>query len=177
MIGGIGAIIFDFVFIFLLLSMAFAAISAAPWVPSRSKDLNRILKLADIKKGEQVYDLGCGDAKIVCAFAKEGANAVGFEASLLQYFYACLRMFWLRLINNNFNAKIKFRDFWNEDLRDADVVYIFLMQRVYPKLKQKLEKELKKGSRVIVYVWPIEGLNLITKDQIPGRQPIYLYKM
>ena len=61
------------------------------------------------------------------------------------------------------------------DLSDADVVYFFLIPRVYPELKQKLEKELKPGTKVIAYVWPIEGWQASKIDRVAGQPNMYLY--
>jgi len=63
------------------------------------------------------------------------------------------------------------------DLSDADIVYFFLMQSIYPKLKAKLEKELKPDTKVIVYAWPIQGWTPIKIDQTPNSLPIYSYKI
>ena len=184
MIGETISVIIDFIFLAIVLTMAFGAISAAPWVPARSSDIKRILKLAQIKKGEKVYDLGCGDAKVICAFAKEDANAVGFEISLFQYLQSQLRIFLLktRLLrfarnDGKLDVKVKYRNFWNENLGNADVVYIFLMPRIYPKLKEKFKRELKQGAKIIVYAFKIDGWTPIAKDEAPGKQPIYLYEV
>ena len=173
MIGEIVSIIMDLIFLAIILTMAFAAISAAPWVPARSSDVKRILKLAQIKKGQKVYDLGCGDARLVCAFAKEGAKATGYEISLIQYLQSLIRLFFV----GNLNASVKFKNFWNEDLHDADIIYIFLMSHIYPKLKEKFRKELKKGTTVIVYAFKIDGWEPVLVDEIKGKQPIYVYKI
>jgi len=139
------------IFFLFLGTFAYAGLRAAPWFPTWSKDLDRFLKLADIKPGQKFYDLGCGDGKLVFAAAKAGAQATGFEISLLPYLIAKARSFFIE------NSEIKFRDFWNADLSKADIIYLFLTPKVNPKAKLKLEKELKKGSRVVTYTWPIEG--------------------
>lgn len=176
-------------FIFILLvaaTFAWAGMRGAPWVPTWGSDVNRFLKLASIKRGERVYDLGCGDGRLVTAASKAGARAVGFEISLFPYFIAKIRGFFLKYFWDKRgrsshsvpkNYKIKYKDFWGADLRDADVVYFFLMPKIYPKLKQKLEKELKKETRVIAYVWPIKGWAPIKVDKLDKKPTIYLYKI
>ena len=121
-------------------------------MPTWKKDLDRFLKLADIKPGQVVYDLGCGDGVVVMAAAKKGAKAIGLEVSILPFLMACVRKIFTRS-----QAQIKFRDFWLVDLSEADVVYFFLIPRIYEQLKHKLEKELKPGAKVIAYVWPVEA--------------------
>ncbi len=46
---------------------AYAGFSAAPWLPSRKKDVNRMVKFANIQPGDNVYDLGCGDGRLLAA--------------------------------------------------------------------------------------------------------------
>ena len=140
------------------------------WVPTWQKDVERFLRLAEIKPGQVVYDLGCGDGRLVMAAAKLGAKAIGLEVSILPFVGA-----YSRKIFSGSKAKIKFRDFWLVDLKEADVVYFFLIPRIYEQLKNKLAKELKPGARVIAYVWPIEGWQATTVDKPVGRPAMYLY--
>jgi len=140
------------------------------WVPTRQKDIARFLKLADIKVGQKVYDLGCGDARLVIAAAKQGAQATGLEVSILPFISA-----YLRKIFSRSKAKIKFRDFWLVDLKEADVVYFFLIPHIYKRLKNKLEKELRPGTKVITYVWPVEGWQATVVDKAGGNKAMYLY--
>ena len=149
-----------------IVTFAYAGLRGAPWVPTRGHDVGRFLKLADIKPGQKVYDLGCGDGRMVCAAANAGAQAQGFEISLFPYVLAKLRASVARhcvaqclatgIISGS--CKISFRDFWNVDLSDADILYFFLMQKCYPKLKEKLERELKPGTKGLSYVWPNQHL-------------------
>lgn len=150
-------------------TFAYAGISAAPWFSTWSRDIERFLKLAEIKPGQKFYDLGCGDGKLVFAAAGAGAEAVGFEISLLPYLIALSRSYYIK------NSKIKFKSFWNQNLSDADVVYIFLTPKINPKAKLKLEKELKVGSKVIAYAWPIDGWSPARTNVVPGQPAMYLY--
>ena len=111
---------------------------------------------------------------MVCAAALSGAQAQGFEISLLPYFLAKGRCYFSGARGN---CRISYRDFWNMNLSDADLVYFFLMQKCYPKLKAKLERELKSGAKVIAYVWPIMGWTPIAVDTEPGHPPFYLYQI
>lgn len=168
-------IIFLFIFILaLLITFAYASVSGAPWVPMNKKDEERFLALADIKPGQKVYDLGCGDGRAVAAAARAGANAEGFEISIFPFILASIRRLWQK---NKMRIKISYRDIWSVDLNDADIVYFFLMPKVYPKLRMKLEKELKKGTRVIAYVWPIKEWEPVKADIIEGYSKFYLYEM
>ena len=166
--------IFLFLCLVFLGTAVYAGIRAAPWVASRRKDVQRFLKLANISPGQIVYDIGSGDGRMVIAAAKAGAQAIGLEISLFPYLLSKIKQGLAHLPN----LTIKYRDFFHEDLSSADVVYIFLMPKAHRRLKEKLEKELRPGAKVITYVWPMPGWPPVKKDK-PGDKSItlYLYQM
>ncbi|MBL7058229.1 hypothetical protein ISS03_02725 [Patescibacteria group bacterium] len=165
--------LFIYIIYFLLVSFAYACLKGAPWVPTWNGDMQRFLELADIKKGQKMYDLGCGDGRLVCIAANAGAKAVGFEISIFPYLLACFRVIFSRTPN----CKIQFKNFWQVDLGDADIVYFFLMPKFYPRLKEKLEKELRVGTKVIAYSWAIEGWVPLKKSTHQNKVNMYLYEI
>jgi len=160
--------------IIIFLSSIYANWQTAPWVPTPLHDVKRLLKLADIKPGQKVYDLGCGDGRLIVAAAQKGAIAEGFEISFLPYLLSKIR---LSFQKNTINARIRYKDFWQSNLNDADIVYFYLMPKIYPKLQRKFESELKKGTKVISYVWPMDGWQPISVDIEKGRPNLYLYQI
>ena len=158
----------------LLTTAVYAGWRAAPWVPTRKKDIDRFLNLAEIKQGQKVYDLGCGDGRMICAAAKAGAKTKGLEISLFPFLLANIRRLFQK---EKQKIKILYKDLWHTNLADADIVYFFLMPKVYPKLKDKFERELKTGTKIIAYVWPIEGWTPIKMDEVGGRSKIYMYEI
>jgi len=164
-------ILFIILFI-IVLTFFYSVIRAIGWVQTRGQDIERFLKNTNIKTGDKMYDLGCGDGRLVFAAAKAGAKATGFEVSLLPYLIAKIGYLWQP---SKKNIKIKFKDFWWHNLQDADVVYFFLIPMIYKKLKNKLEKELKPGTRVIAYVWPIEGWTADIVDKPDKQNAMYVY--
>jgi ribosomal protein L11 methylase PrmA len=106
-----------------------------------------MLKLAGVKKGDVVYDLGCGDGRIPIAAARDfGARGVGIDIDPQ------------RIDESNANAKkagvtnmVTFReeDLFEANVSDATVVTLFLWPSVNMKLRPKLLKELKPGTRVV----------------------------
>lgn len=152
----------------ILATFIYAGFRGAPWVPTKNSDVERFLRLAELKPGAVVYDLGCGDGRIVRAAANVGAQATGFEVSILPYLMARVRLM-------RSPARVRFRDFWHTDLRDADAVYFFLMPTIVEKMKTKLERELKSGTKVIAYVWPIDGWEPMTVDKKTGSPNLYVY--
>ncbi|HBF67561.1 MAG TPA: hypothetical protein DDW36_04010 [Candidatus Magasanikbacteria bacterium] len=156
----------------LLFTFSYAGLRGAPWVPTKNNDMARFLRLANIQPGEKMYDLGCGDGRMVCAAGSAGAQAKGFEVSVFPFLIAKLRRL---LQKNKKNISIAFRDFWFINLRDADVVYVFLMPKIYERLEEKFKKELRPGARVITYVWPLEAWQPQEISEEKGFPKMYSY--
>ncbi len=167
--------IISIIIIIILLPIAISGFSLAPFVPSRTKDQKRINKLANLKKNELFYELGSGNGKVAIYIAKHNrtAKVFGFELAYTLYIISKIRSFNipnLRFINKNI---------FNVDLSNVDVIYVYGMPKVLAnKLKEKFQKELKKGSRIISYVFKIEGMKPILIDK-PSKKDasIYVYKI
>jgi tRNA A58 N-methylase Trm61 len=156
----------------LLFTYAYGGLKAAPWVPMRKRDIERVFQVAPIEKGDCVYDLGCGDARVlVGALVRGVGRAVGYEVSLIPYGIA-----WLRGRRYGKKMVLRYRDFWKADVSEASVIFLFLSHRAHARLGKKFNKELKKGTRVVTYVWPIEGWGPVSVDKSEGKLPIYLYE-
>ncbi len=162
------------ILIFLIFATAaYGGISGAPWYPTKKREVNRLLELAEIKKGERFYDLGCGDGRMVFAAAKKGAVVEGIEIALFPFFLAKIRRLFQK---ERENIKISYKNMWKVDLSDADVIYIFLLPESYERMRNKIEKEVKKGTRIIVSAWPMKKWIPIKEIKEKGRTSIYLYK-
>lgn len=158
----------------ILITAAYGANSAAPFLPTRKKDVTRMIDLAQVKPGDKVYDLGSGDGRLVFASANIGAQAVGIEIFILPYLYSWIRSF------GNKRAKILFGDLFNFNISDADVVFIFLLNKSYGRLVEKFTKELKPGTRVVVGCWEIEQWQdklVATNKPTENVLPIFVYKI
>ena len=124
-------------------------------------------------KPQTAYEFGCGDARFTCAAANLGAMAVGFEVFLLPYLLAQLR----RLFQKNKQLiSIRFRDFWMVNLREADVVYFWLTPKINNKLRDKFESELRPGTKVVCYVWPVAGWIPEQINERPSHPKVFLYR-
>ena len=118
-----------------------------PYVPTTEEAVRAMLKLADVKKTDIVYDLGCGDGRIVIAAAAAvGAHGVGIDINPV------------RIKEANENARkagvqniVRFeeKDLFEADIHEASVVTLFLLNAVNLKLRPKLLKDLKPGTRVV----------------------------
>jgi|GEM_PF-122657 len=139
------------VVLIILLGFAVSSISGAPWVPARSYDIEAILNDAQLQLGDTYIELGCGDGRLVRAAAQRGAVAVGYELNPLLWAIA-----WVLSLGQK-NAHIRFGNFWSQDISKADVVMAFLVPRTMPRLGIKAQKEMKKGARLISYIFPIQN--------------------
>ena len=164
-----------FLIILLLISLSIIWPPGAPWVPAPREKIDKMLKMLKVKPNEVVYDLGSGDGRILIWAAKKfGAKGVGVEIDPLKTFYS---HFMLLLFGLNKYAKIIRGDFYKVDLSKANVVTLFLLPETNQKLKDKLQKELRTGSRIVSYAFKFDGWKpskkLFNQDSAFG--PIYLY--
>jgi SAM-dependent methyltransferase len=162
--------------IFLLaiaVSMLVPFLSLAPWLPTRSRDIERALTLAQLKPGERFYDLGCGDGRVVAAAVRRGAKAVGFEISLGMWLVCQVR----QALGSARGAIFSLKNLFGQDLSDADVVYVYGMPEANARrLRPKLEAELRPGTRVVAYAFRLDGWQPAAIDGAPPRDKnIYLY--
>ena len=127
----------------------------APFVPSPVPVIQHMLKLAELKHGEVLFDLGSGDGRTVIMAAKSfGARAVGVELR------EDLAKKALSTIHNNGltdRVTIVNGDMFTVNLTSADVVFLYLTTSANEKIRPKLETELKKGVRVVSHDYEIIG--------------------
>jgi hypothetical protein len=162
--------------IFILFSLAYAGISAAPWVPLPQREIRRMLKLARVGPGDLVYDLGSGDGRILILAAQEfGARGLGFEISALPYIFSKIRI-WLSGLNQK--IKIKYASFYSHDLGGAKVITVFLTPMAMKKLSPKFKKELKPGTQIVSYAFALKDWQPLKIDKPdPKIMAIYLYQV
>lgn len=158
-----------------LLTAALAGWKAAPYVPTFQRDVRRMLKLAAVKPGELVVDLGAGDGRFLIIAAREfGARSVGYEFSILPYLVALLRM---GLAGVRRQARVEYRDFFQVDLSSADVVTCFLTPKAMAKLEPKFKRELKVGCRIVSYAFKLPGWTPVEIDKPKSNVgPVFLYR-
>ena len=147
----------------------------APWLPSRSVDMERIKKLIDLKPGEKFIELGAGDAKILSALAKDSREnkLVGLEIFLLPYLIGLIR---LALTGSLKKVNFRFANFEKQKLDGFDVVYVFLTPHGLENIKPQLESQMKPGSRLVSYAFRMPGWQEESMDK-PNKWslPIYRY--
>ena len=157
----------------ILISMQIARRSAAPYFPSSAETVRLALGAAGLRPGETFYDLGAGTGQTVVIADKEfGAHAVGSEISVLPWLIAKIR---ISLAGSK--ARILFEDLFTQDVRDADVVFCFLAERVLGRVAEKLKRELKPGARVASYAFTLPGMTPYRTVPVHGAWKLYLYRI
>jgi ubiquinone/menaquinone biosynthesis C-methylase UbiE len=150
----------------------------APFVSSPQPLVARMLELAGLKQGETIYDLGCGDGRILIAAARDfGAKAVGVELSSVLARRSRENADMLGLTNL---VSVIEGDLLAVDLKNADVVSLYLMTEANSQLRPKLERELKPGARVVSLEFEIRGWKPVKVEKHTAHRhgyKIFLYEM
>jgi SAM-dependent methyltransferase len=125
------------------------------YVPTPQEVVDKMLEMADVRKGEVVYDLGCGDGRIpVTAAKKYGVRAFGWDINPVRVKES------LENIDRN-NVKqlvtVQLGDIFELDLSKADVITLYLLPQLNVKLIPQLEK-LKPGCRIVSHDFNMEGV-------------------
>ncbi len=176
--------VLQYIFLFGILAilgyLAFIMVSfrnTVPYVPTPRRIIKQMIKLAEIKPGERVVDLGSGTGRIVIPTAKKyKANLIiGIDRSFFLRLVTKLRLLFHPFINKR--IQIVNQDFFNADIASFDVIFCFLTPTALRLLTPKF-KLLKAKSRIISYMFSVEdtqGFNETIKH-ISTNDTIYIYQ-
>ena len=149
------------------------------YVPTPNQVVNKMLELAEVKKGDVVYDLGCGDGRIVVAAAKKyGVKAIGFDIDPQRIKEAIANV---KANKVEDLVTIKQADIFTLDLSEANVITLYLLPDLNVKLMPQLAK-LKPGSRIVSHDFDMRGAKpavtqqVTTKDEDNGETEHTVYK-
>jgi SAM-dependent methyltransferase len=152
--------------------------SLAPYVPTPQDVVERMLELAQVTSKDMVYDLGCGDGRIVVTAAKKyGAHGVGVDIDPQ------------RIRESQENAKragvenlVKFlqQDAMTVDVSPATVVTLYLLPDSNRRLRANLTKELKPGARIVSHAFDMDDWDPLKTEQFTDAggmtRTLYLWK-
>jgi protein-L-isoaspartate O-methyltransferase len=151
----------------------------APYYPTPEIIVEKMLRFGEVKPGEKVYDLGSGDGRIVIMAAKKfKANAVGVEFDDSLWKQSSDKIAKLGLTAN---ARIVHGDLLLQDYSDADLITVYLLPMSNDKVTPILEKQLKKGTRIVAHdfefsAWKPEKIQDIDDDGEGRSHRLYLYR-
>lgn len=150
----------------------------APFYPTPELIVEKMLQLAELKPGEHLFDLGSGDGRIVIMAAqKYGAIATGIEIDRDLYERSVQR---IKKLGLQQKARIIHGDILKQDYSSADVVTVYLLPSSNEKVRPLLEKQLKKGARVVCHDFEMSGWTperVVRVEDQEGRQhTLFLYR-
>lgn len=148
-----------------------------PFIPTPAFLIDAKIELAELRPGEVVYDLGCGDGSVLIKAAENQAiRAVGIEIrpELVESARAAVREHQLED-----RIEIRQQDFHSLDLTEADVLIIYLTRLSLGQISLKLEQELKPGARIVTHqfdlpAWTAEREVKITLPN-GSEEPLFRY--
>lgn len=146
------------IFLIIVLSFSFVVFFGAPYVPIFHDRLAQIIEISDLKPGMTLLDLGCGDGKILRFAAQNGIQAVGYELNPILFLFCKLTTFRYRKL-----VKVFYGNFWQKKFPKTDVVYVFLLPKLMPKLNQKFVDDEIKDTKLVSFSFPIPN-KPVTKE-------------
>jgi protein-L-isoaspartate O-methyltransferase len=151
----------------------------APYYPTPLTIVEKMLDLGELKSGEKMFDLGSGDGRIVIMAAqKYGADATGIEMEDDLYRQSMQK---IRTLGLEKTARIIHGDIFKQDYSSADMITVYLLPVSNSKLRPLLEKQLKKGTRIVSHDFPFRDWTPVKEvtieDDGEGRShTLYLYR-
>jgi len=151
----------------------------APYVPTPETIVEKMLLLGELKAGEKVFDLGSGDGRIVIMAARKfKADATGVELDDMLYQKSAER---IRTLGLTPTARIIHGDLMQQDYSSSDLITVYLLPLTNDKVTPILEKQLKKGARVVAHdfefsAWTPTKIQDIDDDGQGRAHRLYLYK-
>lgn len=149
-----------------VMAFGFVVLFGAPYLPTLGRQAETALDLLDLKPGQMLLELGCGDGLVLAAAANRGLNVVGYELNPILALFA-----WARTRKFGPQVKVVWGNYWRKDWPPTDGIFVFL-----------LDKYMKRLDTNIVHKYPGCKVKLVSfAFKIPGRKPtrsmqgLYLY--
>jgi 16S rRNA A1518/A1519 N6-dimethyltransferase RsmA/KsgA/DIM1 with predicted DNA glycosylase/AP lyase activity len=138
----------------------------APYLPTLGKQVNAIFSLAEMKRGQTLIELGCGDGRVLVEAAKRGINSVGYEINPILFIIALLR-------SKKYKGRIKVvcGNYWQKEWPKADVIFVFLIGRYMGKLDKYVKLYPHKPVKLVSFAFKLPDRQ-ISKQQ----ENLYLYE-
>jgi SAM-dependent methyltransferase len=158
--------------LFWFLSLLIAAYSGAPTIYSKDKIIKKALYAVNLNKNQKIVDFGCGNGRVLIIASRGfGARGVGVEISPFYYLLAKLNVLFS---GESKNIKIYFGNIRDHEklVNGADVVYLYLLDKIMRKIEPWIFNALKKNTKIISITFPFKN----HKGQVyDGPPKIYIY--
>jgi len=150
----------------ILFCFAFVLLFGAPYLPTLKKQRLQALKILQLRSGQTLLELGCGDGRLLNTAAQLGIKSVGYELNPMLVIIAKIVTF-----RNRKLVKVKWANFWETDWPDCDGIYVFLIDRFMAKLDIYVQKQSRGPVKLLSYGFQIPGKKVFKKQA-----GFYLYK-
>jgi SAM-dependent methyltransferase len=148
------------------LCFAFVILFGAPYLPTLRPQVHAALELANLKPGQTLLELGCGDGKVLIAAAQVGVKSIGYELNPLLAFIA-----WVRTRRYHRHVKVVCGDFWRAEWPTTDAVFTFLLPKYMNKLDTKIIRYHSKPVKLVSFAFKIPGKHIDAE-----KQGVFLYQ-
>lgn len=151
----------------------------APYYPTPETIVEKMLEVGALKPGEKVFDLGSGDGRVVVMAAQKfKADATGIELDQDLWKQSMEK---IKRLGLDKQARIINGDIMKQDYSSADLLTVYLLPSSNDKVRPLLEKQLKKGTRIVAHDfefsgWTAEKVEHIEDDGEGRSHTIYLYR-
>jgi hypothetical protein len=147
------------------LTFGFVVLFGAPYLPTMNKQGETALDLLNLKPGQTLLELGCGDGRVLKLAAQRGIVAIGYEINPLLVLIAKLHTWRYRAL-----VSVHMQNFWSAEWPKADGIYVFLLNKYMKKLDTKITKNVTQPVRLVSFAFPIPG-----KKAQSQRNGLFLY--
>jgi len=145
----------------------------APFISTDKETIRKIIQNLDVKEDLTLYELGCGQARFLQITEKifPRAELIGIENLMIIFLINRLK---LRLVNSR--IKLLLNDFFQINLKEADLIYCYLNNATMQRLGEKFKQECKRGTQIISRSFPIPQFQAEKVVRIKNKN-IYFYKI
>ncbi|HEY4963989.1 MAG TPA: hypothetical protein VIH90_04805 [Candidatus Saccharimonadales bacterium] len=159
------------IFLILFLGIIFICFAGvllfgAPYLPTLKPQIDTLFELSNIKPGQTIIELGCGDGRILIEAAKRGIKSVGYELNPLLVIYAKLKVRKYKGL-----VVIKWANFWSINWPETDYIFTFLLDRYMTKLDDKISGYKYLPVTLITFAFEIPG-----RETLKQKNGIFLYR-
>lgn len=141
-------------------AFGFVLLFGAPYLPTLRPQVVAALDLIDLKPGEHLLELGCGDGKVLIAAAERGIRVTGYELNPLLAFIA-----WARTRSYGKQVKVVYGNFWTRKLPTAQGIFVFLLPKYMEKLDKKIIQDFSAPVKLVSFAFKIQNRQTAKEDK------------
>jgi SAM-dependent methyltransferase len=152
-------VVIELVVSVIFICFAIVILFGAPYLPTLKPQVRAALELANLKPGETLLELGCGDGRVLIAAAQVGVHSIGYELNPI-----LVALTWLRTRRYRKQITVRWRNIWNVDLPPADAIFVFLLPRYMVKLDNKIIQSKHRPVKLISFAFKIPD-KIVSSEQ------------